>query len=127
VKYGDIMGIEIRRLSVTFTKAPPSTFIPITFTQGQRPKANPQMNTWYCPTLTPRPTQTRTKAHMTVTDLLQVLQQVPNAVEVIVKGRKETVIGCSIPDTDPIPAGWARVNELVVQQIEGYKRIKWSK
>ena len=42
--------------------------------------------------------------------------------QLVIKGRREAVISCTVPD-GPVPKGWRRVNELPLQQVEGYQRI----
>ena len=60
---------------------------------------------------------------MDVRELAEVLRAVPDARDVIVKGRKCTVISCSIKDLEPVPSGWRKASEFKMQAIPGYKRI----
>lgn len=61
---------------------------------------------------------------MSVTELVEILMTVPEGQQVIVIGRKEPVISLSCPD-GPVPEGWQVVNEAPMQQIVGYRRIRW--
>jgi len=74
---------------------------------------------------------------MNAKEVIEILQQVPDAIDVIVKGRpyrgqdeylrtlNNTVIGCSIPD-GAIPAGWRAGTEPGIQKVSGYRRIIYT-
>ena len=61
---------------------------------------------------------------MNYQELLARLYDVQDAKEITLKGRRNPILSCSIPD-GPIPAGWKRVNEVEIQKIPGYQRIRW--
>lgn len=62
---------------------------------------------------------------MNALDVIAILQRVPFATEVIVKGRKNTVLSVSIPET-AAPAGWRAVGEAQCQAIPGQRRVVWT-
>lgn len=63
---------------------------------------------------------------MTVIELMKILQTVPDGIHPIVKGRRDWIVGVSIPDRE-VPEGWQATNEGAVYKIPGYRRIRWTK
>ena len=65
---------------------------------------------------------------MNANDLMEILLALaPNGPveQVTLKGRRDPVLSCSIPQ-GLIPEGWRLVNELHVQRIPGMMRIVWE-
>lgn len=63
---------------------------------------------------------------MTAATLLRVLATVPDARDIILRGRgKRAVLSCSVLD-GTVPRGWHRCLEPSMQRLEGYQRIVWD-
>ena len=54
----------------------------------------------------------RLGAKMTVEELRRILRAVPKGQGVIVTGRRQTTVACSIPTDAKVPKGWRRVNQV---------------
>lgn len=61
---------------------------------------------------------------MDMETLLHILATIPHGSQVIIIGRKTPSISATIPD-GAIPKGWKRVNEIDVQRMQGFQRIKY--
>jgi hypothetical protein len=59
---------------------------------------------------------------MNADQLIKLLATVPGAIEVTVKGRKDTMLSCSIPDGE-VPIGWRAASEMSSQHVIGFRRI----
>ena len=61
---------------------------------------------------------------MNSVQLMILLQQIPEGIDWTVKGRRETLVSCSIPAEKITPNGWVKIGECVIQQLPGYKRVR---